>query len=245
MRSPNAVELLNAWEAAGHCLPARRALDLLMALSDEGQAAAELSAGERDRRLLATRQQLFGDRVEGLVDCPHCGARVETAFRVADLIAGDAERSAVAPLEFGDVTVQWRLPRSGELAELEEAPPGGDTAAGLREALWERCLIEVRQGDQPLSREECPANVLQQVSQAMWRADPLADIQLEASCPDCRATWSSRFDIGAFFWRELDQWARRLLREVHCLASAYGWSEREVVLMSPHRRQVYLEMLGA
>jgi hypothetical protein len=36
-----------------------------------------------------------------------------------------------------------------------------------------------------------------------------------------------------------------VLREVHILASAYGWREDDILAMSPARRRIYLEMLRA
>jgi hypothetical protein len=39
--------------------------------------------------------------------------------------------------------------------------------------------------------------------------------------------------------------ARRLLIEVHSLASAYGWSETDILSMSEPRRALYLEMVQA
>jgi hypothetical protein len=35
------------------------------------------------------------------------------------------------------------------------------------------------------------------------------------------------------------------LREVHVLASANGWSEAEILALSPQRRQRYLEIVTA
>jgi hypothetical protein len=53
------------------------------------------------------------------------------------------------------------------------------------------------------------------------------------------------FDAGSFFWSELGAWARRLLHEIHSLARAYGWSESEILTLSPARRQAYLELIGS
>ncbi len=39
--------------------------------------------------------------------------------------------------------------------------------------------------------------------------------------------------------------AKRLLSEVHALASAYGWSEREILGLSVARREFYLGMVRA
>jgi hypothetical protein len=50
-------------------------------------------------------------------------------------------------------------------------------------------------------------------------------------------------DIGRFLWFEVRNAAQRLLREVHELAYAYGWSESAILAMSFHRRQNYLAMV--
>jgi len=35
------------------------------------------------------------------------------------------------------------------------------------------------------------------------------------------------------------------LSDVHTLARAYGWRERDILTLSPTRRQFYLNMVGA
>jgi hypothetical protein len=65
---------------------------------------------------------------------------------------------------------------------------------------------------------------------------------LDLRCPTCGHSWHALFDIVAFFWAELASQAKRLLREVHTLARAYGWREADIVSMSARRRQLYLEM---
>jgi hypothetical protein len=78
----------------------------------------------------------------------------------------------------------------------------------------------------------------------MAEADPQADVQLALSCPDCGHSWLAAFDIVSYFWSEVNSWAQRLLGEVHTLASFYGWSERDILAMSPVRRHIYLDMIG-
>ncbi len=78
----------------------------------------------------------------------------------------------------------------------------------------------------------------------MNRADPQADVQLNLSCPSCNHNWQMVFDIVSFFWSEIHTWAQQMLREVHILASAYGWYEADILVMSPSRRQFYLQMVG-
>jgi hypothetical protein len=52
------------------------------------------------------------------------------------------------------------------------------------------------------------------------------------------------FDMLAYFWSEIQMGARRLLREIHVLASAYGWRESEILTLSAARRRAYLELVG-
>jgi len=77
---------------------------------------------------------------------------------------------------------------------------------------------------------------------SMLHADPQAEVHLALSCPACAHQWQSLFDIVSFFWGELEAWARRLLYDVHTLASAYGWCEADILAMSAWRREQYLNM---
>ena len=77
----------------------------------------------------------------------------------------------------------------------------------------------------------------------MALVDPQADVQLALSCPACGQQWRATFDVVSFLWDELDAWARRLLREVHTLASAYHWREADILAMSRWRRQYYLDLV--
>ncbi|MGH8547064.1 MAG: hypothetical protein ACRERU_00360 [Methylococcales bacterium] len=72
---------------------------------------------------------------------------------------------------------------------------------------------------------------------------PLAHIELTLSCPDCRNTWHETLHVIDFLWQEIANLARRLLFEVAQLASAFGWSEREILALTPERRRSYLEWL--
>jgi hypothetical protein len=65
-----------------------------------------------------------------------------------------------------------------------------------------------------------------------------------STCEDCGAISPAPFDIRDFMWRELAASAERLLDEVHIIASAYGWSEHEILAMASARRGRYLARLG-
>src|SRR5438309_1235377 len=60
----------------------------------------------------------------------------------------------------------------------------------------------------------------------------------------CAHVWQAPIAPARFFLSEVDAWARRTLHEVHQLAWSYGWSEAQIVALSPRRRQYYLELSG-
>jgi hypothetical protein len=90
-----------------------------------------------------------------------------------------------------------------------------------------------------------PETLVTTLAEHLAAADPQAAMELALSCPGCRHQWSVAFDILAYFWGEIEDWAQRLLLDIHALASAYGWSERDILTMSPRRRRMYLDLLGA
>ena len=92
--------------------------------------------------------------------------------------------------------------------------------------------------------DELPAEVLAGVAERMEAVDPQANAELILACPSCDHEWQALFDIAPFLYAEIRAWAHRLLRDVHTLASAYGWREADILAMSRWRRDAYLAMVG-
>jgi rubredoxin len=80
----------------------------------------------------------------------------------------------------------------------------------------------------------------EQIEGALESADPWADLSLAFQCPACGRDGEAGFDVASYLWEEVDVSARQLLNEVHLLAQAYGWSEAEILALSPARRSAYL-----
>ncbi len=96
----------------------------------------------------------------------------------------------------------------------------------------------------PVGPDDVPAAVLEIAEQQLADRDPQADVRLRLVCPACEHATTMIFDIASFLWHEIDAWACRILREVHTLASAYGWTEEAILALTPFRRQCYLELVG-
>ena len=79
----------------------------------------------------------------------------------------------------------------------------------------------------------------------LFLSDPLAETLVNLRCAECGHQWEEELDIAAWLWVEIEARARRLLFDVHTLATAYGWSEHEILSLSEPRRTLYLEMVQA
>jgi hypothetical protein len=229
--------MMRAWETGqGRSLTDRALLLLAYACPESSwEALAALPIGERDSRLLTLREWTFGAALSSLVSCPACGDRLELNFTVADVRAAAA--AASLSVEAHGYEVDFRLPTSADLIDVEGA-------ADARRQLLERCVQAARCRGRKRAFSRLPARVLDVVVERMSEADPQANVQTALSCRHCAHRWQAIFDIVSFFWDELGSWVRRMLLDVHVLASAYGWREPDVLALSPWRRQYYLQLVG-
>lgn len=241
MHALSAATLLQIWERGQGRSPTERALDLLAAACpDEHPAAiAALSLGARDARLMRLRGGIFGTAVVATAACPQCADRVELRFDLADVRAA-AEPPGEIDLDLEGYRLRFRLPNSYDLAAAGGAP---DPAAARR-LILARCLLEASGAAGPVRADDLPAPVLATLLEHAAAADPQADVQLAIGCPACGHAWQATFDILSYLWSEIDAWAARTLHEVHRLASAYGWPERDILSLSAWRRRYYLDLVG-
>jgi hypothetical protein len=240
MRALEAAETLAVWERAGAAPPPFRPTVLLSAYSSADDVAA-LPIGQRDAMLLRLYAATFSDRLDGLAECPECGTAVELSASCATLLAEQARAVPPAPIEAHGYTVTWRLPDSADLAAVVASTMDSEDGAGV---LLSRCVLEARNGTGPVPAADLPGPVRDAVAGAMAAADPLAEVVFTLDCPECTARWETQLEVDAFVWAKLRGHADRLLREVDALARAYGWSEAEILDLSPERRAAYLRLVA-
>lgn len=242
MRPLSAAELLDAWEQGLSEPTYRRSLPLLAAAShDSSSDSASLSIGERDRSLLALRERTFGPRLESVINCSACDERLEWTAEVADLyVARQPERPETLSLETDGYCINFRVPDTSDLAALANCTEPGRA----RGDLLDRCVLSARVDGRETPTGELPDEIVAAVIKRMGEADPQADVRFDLNCPSCGNNWQAIFDIESFFWGEINAWARRIMTEVHLLASAYGWREADILDLSPWRRQFYLGLVS-
>jgi hypothetical protein len=243
MHALSAAELLNVWERGLSQSQTERALTLLSAACPEAapESLAKLSVGNRDALLMTLREWTFGSQLRCVATCSRCGEKLELNFSVSELRLGPAATSTdPVSLSFEGYELSFRLPNSQDLAAVAHSL---DLAAG-RQLLLDRCISSVEFNGERIAEGHVPARVLKAVEERMGELDLYGDVQLTLNCPHCKNDWRSIFDIEAFFWKEISAWATRILKEVHTLAAAYGWSEVDILNMSHWRRQIYLNLVS-
>jgi hypothetical protein len=238
------AELLSAWERCLPLSPVRRALALLELAEPSlpADALGALPIGARDRELLRLRSAIFGAELTGLVTCPDCGATVELATDADELIvcADQAPGGGELTLDRNGYHVRFRLPTSDDLLALAGANP----TTAPEGFLLGRCLRWAEHEGSPVAATELPDELVQLIGAAMNDHDPLAEIELACTCPDCGHAWAAPLDVPAFLWAELAHFAIRTLQDIHVLASGYGWREADILALTPARRRAYLDLVA-
>jgi hypothetical protein len=220
--------LVALWERGAPLHPLDRALVLGGAARDDVPLArlADLPLGEVNRALLAVRRASFGPRLAALVSCERCAARLEVALD-ADALAETLGSAAPAHVEDPSL----RAPTMRDLAAIA-GERDADAAAPL---LARRCWLG-GDGDAP---------PLAEIERRLEALDPAADIALDVTCDACGHACRASLDLGVFLWTEVAARAAAVFADVDRLARAYGWTEREVLALSPQRRAAYLELCPA
>lgn len=242
MQPLTAAQVVQLWEWGQDKHPLDQALLLLKAACPDLSLAQlqELSIGQRNSRLLLLREQTLGSTLNGQAACPQCRVILSLSIPVAALRLPEPETHEYR-FEQNGTLVRFRLLNSLDMA----AVVGIADVGAVRQRLIEYCVLEANHAGQSLAASALPDPVLAGLMDALAEHDPQADMRFDLVCAACGYRWSALFDIVPFFWDELTARAKRLMYDVHRLATAYGWREADILAMSEARRHFYHELVGA
>ncbi|MGW1024847.1 T4 family baseplate hub assembly chaperone [Streptomyces sp. NPDC002577] len=238
MAITGAAGLLATWEAGLAEAPAGRARLLHRTARPDLDSGVlpVLPVGEREADLFALRRALFGERMQVRLECAACGEDMEFDLDTGEFARSPVRRDdSVVRVRQDGWEVEFRLPGVADLTAVARA-------ADPRAALLARCLLSAVYEGKTVPAGGLPLPVQRRIAEAVEAADPGADVTLNVACPECGQATRAELDIASCLWTELDAWARDLLLDVHLLATAYGWSEPEILALSPLRRRYYLEL---
>jgi len=122
-------------------------------------------------------------------------------------------------------TITVRHPTPADLALLARTPNAEETQLA-------RILLVGETPDDPGWEER--------VQQALTEADRLADLELNATCPECGTPIAVALILEVFLMQELARESARLMDKIHTLAMAYHWSEPDILALPENRRRHYL-----
>lgn len=232
--------LLSVWEEGIGRQPLDRTLLILQAADPARADLASLPVAECDRLLLCLRQATFGDRMTSLANCPDCGLSQEFELSAAELLSAYHQNAGwEKTIEVQGYRVRLRPLLCRDLSEAAGCK-GIEEASRL---LMSRAIAQANSPQGEVIIPELPDAVWQAVEQELSERE--REVTLDIVCHQCGHCWAPLFDIGSYLWDELESEARRLLIDVAALASRYGWSEADILSMSPFRRHAYLNLEGS
>jgi len=200
-----------------------------------------MAIGEWNCALLRFRAAQFGTGLQIFDRCPHCEGSVEFAIEIDEILPGADPLPDERGFSTGDWNVRFRLLTGGDWIHSFERGGSETIEAGKR--LLGRALLQVRHGMNDVMPEEMPDGAWEALADALVEADSASEILFHLRCPSCGEEWDSPLEPAEFLWREINAVCRRLLRQIHVLASAYGWNESEILGLSHERRANYLRLI--
>ncbi|GII90575.1 hypothetical protein [Sinosporangium siamense] len=193
-------------------------------------------------------------------------ARCVLRVDVTTPASADPTPAPSEPVDTAKAAAEAGVPASGEtgadlptspdpdahIPEAALAPPA--EPSGQAEAYGE-AVIEVEEYGEAVTQADetdeagiettVPPSLARAVAEEMERADPMAETRVAVTCDQCGESFEGRFDLVEHLWSHLAMFRVRLLAEVHEIASAYGWSEADILAIPQTRRQSYIDLIRA
>jgi len=188
----------------------------------------DLPVGDVDVLVVWDRRERRGDTMIAEGRCGRCLEPVDVRFSLAAYAAHHRPRASrrAKPLEDG-----WFALHSG--AAVFRLPTVRDVLAvasehDARAALLARCL-----------REPVAAPTARAVEAAMARLAPTLRHEVSGTCPECAAAFDLEVDARELCMAELRREAVTVYDDVNLIATAYGWSQDEILDLPSSRRRRY------
>lgn len=227
-----AAEILSLYDAGAGLGGTDRTL---LALETRHPGEVHVPLGIRDGILLDLYRATFGSVIEAEATCAACALQMDIPLDAAAL-AVEAKPDASREVRVGDWAIRVRPLDTEDL--VRAAACGNETAAAR--LLADAAIVAASRNGRPVEPGALPAALVRAAEEAVMALDPMAETVVAVACPACGSVTPLAFDVAAFLWDAIDQAAFGLLDDVAVLARRFGWSEHDVLAMSPHRRLHYL-----
>ena len=203
----------------------------------------KLSAGDRERLVLALCARLLGPEVDLTATCRSCGAVAEMPVRFADVASAQSGVTAESQIELAAGDARWvaRLrPPAG--ADLERAARNGPQAA--RDLIVSCIETLADPSGHRVAQSELPSACESIVADALLALDPAAESLIEIDCPSCAKPIHALLDGYTILQCGLGG-ANRVYDDVFRIARIFHWSESEILSLPLRRRRHYAAIAEA
>jgi len=226
-----AAATLDLWESLAAAVPPARGAAVLVAsgVAPDLVAAGDVPLAVAAREALLALRERVGPVLDTTLSCPVCAALLDVPLPLDRVLA----ESGVAP---GDTDVDGVAVRGPTTSDVLAALESADPAATLRA----RC-VTWPEG----TLADADAELAARVAATAERMAGAAGVSLRLRCPECGGEVVADVDVVGLLTERVAEEARSVLADVAALAAAFGWSEREVLALSPARCHAYLALVRA
>lgn len=206
------------------------------------EAVWNLTLAARTGALCAIVAQTEGhDALTVPVRCmlPACKQPFEIELSLSALfaLARDAEQRREIELDGGDGPARRVRRPTGADQRRWQAARYTDAMQAAR-AVFASLLVEASEAATGVKAQE-----ISRIASFMTEHDPLVSFNAVSVCPACESRQEFSLDLEALLLARLGRHQQALVRDVHRLASRYGWCEREVLALPAWRRRAYLRQI--
>jgi len=173
------------------------------------------------------------DRIELSARCVQAGCDETFGFELplrALATQAPMPETLDVPLS-GNRRVTLRRPIGRDLSRWRQARPA--TRAQAMRMMLDDLIVD----GQPEPNEESV------IADAIIECDPIVALTVAAECPACGRSQDVAVDVEGLVLRYFGGRQRAMLRDVHRLATRYGWTEQQVLAVPPPRRAAYLALI--
>jgi hypothetical protein len=191
---------------------------------------AGLCVADRQWLLLHLLRAWQGDALWLTSECPRCGTRLDHGLqRSAIPVRPAGSGFPFTEVELGGRSLALRVPTGDDQSAVATL----DDADAAR-ALARRCLLDDG------AMVELDDAALRAIGAALEAVAPELAATLQVRCAHCGLEHEFDFDPCAIEPAATDA----LFDDVHTIALAYHWSERDILALPRERRQRYLERIA-
>lgn len=230
----SAIQLIDLWQPGAAQPPHAQLEPVVAAAAGPGVEIGTDTLGRRNQRLLDLHRKLTRRAMEARTRCGACGTDNEFEVPAEAILASPAPSpTATVEIRSHGKRLRCRLPTMADLRVVHGLP-----REQAQRKLASLCVVAGNAAGLTKS-------AIARLDAKFEALDPAARIVLDLNCAECGGRLRVLVDVAEIVAVTLDQLVEKAMREVHVLASAYGWSEADILNLPPARRGRYLTLVAA